>query len=288
VGQIFISYSRKDKEFVDRLVHDVEAGGFDMWVDREDIRGGERWVGVIGRAIKECSSLLLVFSPNSSESRKVAQELCLADEYDKQIIPLMLQHYEASEDLKLLLTGRQWVDFEYDYAAGLKNLLAALGGRHTSPPKDEPPKDGIAGKSTFADDRGGQSPPPPPGGMPGGGTPWQAPPNPAPIRPQRPPVLHEVMPGNWVATVVFPMMPPLNVSLSLAPDGSFMAYLPTGSRAQGMWSVNPGNQIYMQGVESNGMLTAPYVAWLTVTAYNQAQINGVGSRGESVVWRRAG
>jgi TIR domain len=288
VAQIFISYSRDDKEFVDRLARDVEAGGFDMWVDREDIRGGESWVGVIGRAIKECSSLLLVFSPNSSKSRKVAQELCLADEYDKQIIPLMLKHCEASEDLKLLLTGRQWVDFEYDYAGGLKGLLAALGGRQTPPPKGEPPKDSAGGKSTFADDRSNQSPQPPAPGTSNQGTPWQAPHNPPPVWPQRPPQLYEVLPGNWVATVMFPMMPPLNVSLSLAPDGSFMAYLPTGSRAQGMWSVNQGNQIYMQGVESNGMLTAPYVAWLNVTGYNQAQINGAGPRGEAVVWRRAG
>jgi hypothetical protein len=120
LGQIFISYAREDKEFVDRLVRDVEAGGPDVWVDRDDIRPGENWVGAISRAIGACSSFVLVISSNSSKSRKVAQELCLADQYDKQVFPLLLQTYELSEELKLLLAGRQWIDFEGDYAGGYK------------------------------------------------------------------------------------------------------------------------------------------------------------------------
>ncbi len=39
---IFISYSRLDREFVDRLIEALEQRGFDIWVDRKDIGGGNR------------------------------------------------------------------------------------------------------------------------------------------------------------------------------------------------------------------------------------------------------
>jgi hypothetical protein len=43
MGQIFISYSRRDKGFVDQLVQDLGKNGFEVWIDWEDIVGGESW-----------------------------------------------------------------------------------------------------------------------------------------------------------------------------------------------------------------------------------------------------
>jgi len=246
LGQIFISYAREDKEFVDRLVRDVEAGGPDVWVDRDDIRPGENWVGAISRAIGACSSFVLVISSSSSKSRKVAQELCLADQYDKQVFPLLLQTYELSEELKLLLAGRQWIDFEGDYAGGIQRLLAALVQK--SPPVNP-----------------GPVPPPP-----------------------RQPELTRVLPGQWTATVNFPMRPPFNYTLWLGPDGSFRAQLPTGAFAQGGWSINFGNQVVMQGVETMGMMSRPYYGQFTVTQFGPHHVNCFGPQGEAVFWQRSG
>jgi hypothetical protein len=246
LGQIFISYAREDKEFVDRLVRDVEAGGPDVWVDRDDIRPGENWVGAISRAIGACSSFVLVISSNSSKSRKVAQELCLADQYDKQVFPLLLQTYELSEELKLLLAGRQWIDFEGDYAGGIQRLLAALGQK--SPPVNP-----------------GPVPPPPP---------------------PRQPELTQVLPGQWAATVNFPGMPPCNVTLWLGPDGSFRIQLQTGAFAQGTWGVNFGNQVVMQGVETFGFMSRPFYRQFTVTQFGPHHVDGFGPQGEAESWRR--
>jgi hypothetical protein len=88
---------------------------------------------------------------------------------------------------------------------------------------------------------------------------------------------------------MFPMMPPTNISLWLSADGSFQAQMmPMGSSAQGRWSVDLNNQVFMQGMETNGFMTIPFVGGLRVLNFDRNQLNGVGPRGEQVVWRRVG
>lgn len=247
MGQIFISYAREDKEFVDRLIRDVEADGNDVWIDREDIRAGEDWVGAIGRAIKECSYFVIVITSYAMKSKKVAQELYMADVYEKKIFPLMLQTCVASEEVKLLLSARQWIDFEGNYAGGLRTLLAAFKGNEP-PQLTRPPE-----------------------------TPTQHPPQPS---------LAQVLPGSWGATVHFPMMPPFNVSIWLGPDGSFRVQMQTGASVQGRWGINFGHQLVMQGVETFGMMSRPFYRQLTVTQYGPHHVNCLGPQGNTEFWRR--
>lgn len=42
-NEIFISYSRKDKEFVQALDASLRQLGYDPWVDWEDIQPTEDW-----------------------------------------------------------------------------------------------------------------------------------------------------------------------------------------------------------------------------------------------------
>ena len=285
MGQIFISYSRADREFVDRLASDIEASELDVWIDRADIRAGEGWAGAISRAVRQCSSLLLVLSPDSSKSRNVVKEVLLADEQEKQIIPLKFRPCEVSEDLEWALAGRQSIDFAEDYDAALTQLLAALGSsRQPAQPKPKQPRQRPREDERPREPAENERPP-----REGAADPYdemfaaQQ-----PQQPPRAPQLSEVLPGRWQVTIVYPMMPPINVSVALGPDGSFWTQLPMGSTAQGRWGINQGNQVFMQGMETNGMMTAPYMAWLTVTNFTRDQINGVGSVGEPVIWRRVG
>jgi TIR domain len=76
---IFISYSRHESEFVDRLIRELEKSGFDAWFDREDIRGGAAWGASISQAIRQCQAVIVVLSSRSTASDNVAKELSLAD-----------------------------------------------------------------------------------------------------------------------------------------------------------------------------------------------------------------
>ena len=61
MSQIFFSYSRKDSEYVDQLIEQLEARGIDIWVDRGDILAGEAWRRSIVEAIMDCQVFVIVF-----------------------------------------------------------------------------------------------------------------------------------------------------------------------------------------------------------------------------------
>jgi hypothetical protein len=64
---VFISYSRKDKEFVRRLGEALESRGREVWVDWEDIRPTEEWMQAIYGAIEGANTFAFVLTPDATE-----------------------------------------------------------------------------------------------------------------------------------------------------------------------------------------------------------------------------
>ena len=52
--QIFISYSKKDSDFAHKLADDLEAAGFEVWIDRS-LQVGEDWEHMIGKRLEDAS-----------------------------------------------------------------------------------------------------------------------------------------------------------------------------------------------------------------------------------------
>ena len=63
--QVFISYSRKDLDFVEQLATDLKAAGLEVWYDLSGLEGGARWRIEIEKAIRESQYVLIVLSPDS-------------------------------------------------------------------------------------------------------------------------------------------------------------------------------------------------------------------------------
>lgn len=96
--KVFISYSRWNKPFADRLKVDLGRAGVDAWLDTTDIVAGRSWRQEIAQNIESSSSLILLASPESSQSRIVAEELAYARHCGKEVIPV---HIGGSvDDLK--------------------------------------------------------------------------------------------------------------------------------------------------------------------------------------------
>ena len=85
---IFVSYSRADSGTVDRIVSRLETDGFDVWLDREDIMGGDIWSQQIVKAVGNAYAFLLMLSPSAAASKNVRQEVYLAFGGDKDFVPL--------------------------------------------------------------------------------------------------------------------------------------------------------------------------------------------------------
>jgi hypothetical protein len=127
-GDVFISYSRRDQEFVLRLVADLEDREAFTWIDRGNIGGGQVWRDAIDAGIRECKVFVLIVSPDSIESPNVRSELELALAYDKPVIPLLYRKSTIPEVLNDRLREYQFLNFNRGaYARNLIDLVEALG-----------------------------------------------------------------------------------------------------------------------------------------------------------------
>src|SRR5512145_2368732 len=120
--KIFITYSRKDIDFVRKLAEDLEKAGYNVWWDLTDLRGGDDWPRVIPAAIEASQYVIVVMSPNSAVSDWVEKEYTQALGLRKKIIPLMLR----LGPMPFALNTLNYVNFASgEYAENFKNLLTA-------------------------------------------------------------------------------------------------------------------------------------------------------------------
>jgi hypothetical protein len=66
---VFISYSRSDRDFVVSLNDGLQRRERDAWVDWEGIPPTAEWMAEIERAIASADNFVLVMSPASMSSR---------------------------------------------------------------------------------------------------------------------------------------------------------------------------------------------------------------------------
>ena len=122
--QVFISYSRKDIEFIQRLANDLKAAGFEVWYDLSGLEAGTRWGNEIQKAIHESQYFLVVLSPNSVRSDWVEREFLYASDQGLKIIPLL---YEPCK-LPMWSLHLQFIDVqEKNYTRNYPELLKIMG-----------------------------------------------------------------------------------------------------------------------------------------------------------------
>jgi hypothetical protein len=93
MSHIFISYSKKDRDYARSLADHLLGQGFDVWID-DRIDFGEMWERVIFRAIDECGAFVVIMTPQSYESDWVLRECNYADRRKKPHFPLLLSGEE--------------------------------------------------------------------------------------------------------------------------------------------------------------------------------------------------
>ena len=130
---VFISYSRKNADFVNRLVQSLEGLGFDCWVDRYDLAPGTKWREEISHSIRQSQAFILVVSSDSMESSIVAQEVSLAEFHGRPIIPLIYEVCELPPGIDLQIHDLHWVNFAVEqYDDAIVKLETALWDSATS------------------------------------------------------------------------------------------------------------------------------------------------------------
>jgi phage baseplate assembly protein W len=128
MADLFVSYSRTDARFVEKVSGQLRAAGISVWVDTEGIDGGDRWRTAITQAINGCRWCMLVVSPRSMASPQVAREVNLAFDKGRPIVPVVYETTDIAEGLEYALAGLQHVDFTIGtFEDGVTKLHQALG-----------------------------------------------------------------------------------------------------------------------------------------------------------------
>lgn len=121
-NKIFISYSRSDSDFTNKLTKHLSESGVDVWIDHKKIQAGNRWDQSIEEALDQSSTILVVLSPASIKSENVMDEVNYALEENKQIVPILYQKCKVPLRLRRI----QWIDFIKGFESGLTQLKEAL------------------------------------------------------------------------------------------------------------------------------------------------------------------
>src|SRR5579871_6533034 len=124
---VFLSYTSLDRARALALADVLEAAGIRVWLDRRNLVGGTSWDAEIVQAIKDCTVFLVLASVHAVTSPNVKQELRLAWEEQRPALPLLLEPVTFPDEMRYILTGRQWVELlDRPEAEVRRDLLRAL------------------------------------------------------------------------------------------------------------------------------------------------------------------
>ena len=109
---VFISYSRRDSAIVDRIEQELNRHGVTVFIDRSGIELGTDFAEIIGNAISSSQIILFVWSENSNQSKQAANEIVLALNNGKTIIPFKIGGFKPAPTLDYHLGRLNRIDVD--------------------------------------------------------------------------------------------------------------------------------------------------------------------------------
>ncbi|NJN21102.1 MAG: TIR domain-containing protein [Leptolyngbya sp. RL_3_1] len=126
-ANVFVSYSRRNKQFVERLHAALEATRRQVWVDWENIPLASDWWREIELGIELADTFIFVLSPDSVQSKVCRQEIDHAVKHNKRLVPLVYEDVAPSQ-VHPELARLNWIFLRQDddFEANFPGLLTAL------------------------------------------------------------------------------------------------------------------------------------------------------------------
>ncbi|WP_228852028.1 toll/interleukin-1 receptor domain-containing protein [Aegicerativicinus sediminis] len=119
---VFVSYSHEDKDIALGLTKELQALGANIWIDQIGIKLGQHWDNTIEEALEEAGTLMVLISNNSVTSPNVQDEVSIAINDKKRIVPILIEQCELPMRWRRL----QYADFISDPEKSLNDVLEAL------------------------------------------------------------------------------------------------------------------------------------------------------------------
>lgn len=123
---VFISYSSINSEQAFEICRKIEEIGYPCWIAPRNEQAGSSYGLQITNAIKQAQVVVLVFSKTSNKSEHVLNEVGLAFDHGKKIIPILLDDSEMSADMQYYLARKHHINAMDNFSKGMEELVTAI------------------------------------------------------------------------------------------------------------------------------------------------------------------
>ena len=121
-AKIFISYSLKDNDFVQKLSNDLSRDGFQVLKLDNVVMVGDNIQEKIIESIKKVDFFVVVMSQESLESDWIMKEIAIATENRKKIFPVLKENVPLPSSMEFI----QYADFTKEYDSAISALVKSL------------------------------------------------------------------------------------------------------------------------------------------------------------------
>lgn len=124
---VFISYSRRDSEFAQRLLAALQGENRDTWVDWQSIQAAEDFWQAIEIGIEAANTFVFILSPDSCQSEYCNKEIDHAVLHHKRLIPVVCHDVEPAT-VHPALRPLDWIFFREtdEFAPSFARLVRAI------------------------------------------------------------------------------------------------------------------------------------------------------------------
>ena len=106
-----LSYSRRDMDLVEGLRNDLVSTGVPIWKDDLNIEPGTlNYDQAIRQALQEAYAVLFLASPHAAASNFVPDEISLAINYKRRVIPVWIDGENYIDCVPLGMGKSQYID----------------------------------------------------------------------------------------------------------------------------------------------------------------------------------
>lgn len=126
--QIFVSYASADRTTAYEIVEYLEKSGISCFIAPRDIDGGKAYAKALMEAIDGCNLVVLVASSAILPSEHVLNEVEAVINKKKEMLPILIEDFEMSDEYKYYLGRKQWITAYPEavdtYFEKIKDLIA--------------------------------------------------------------------------------------------------------------------------------------------------------------------
>ncbi len=127
MADVFISYSRRDSEFVSALHHALKEQHYETWIDWEGIPPTAEFLQEIYLAIEAADTFVFIMSPDSVISGVCTLEIAHAVKHNKRLVPILHRDVD-NQTVPEALATINWVFLRKsdDFKSAFQTLMDAI------------------------------------------------------------------------------------------------------------------------------------------------------------------